>query len=413
MSRVNRILRVLFKTAVVLLLLPLMLVIGIFLYVKFVNPGAEQTMQEMTEFLEQRKSPGNGFGGEAGLQIMDSDYQSERFFWIDSNHLVFQTRSNVYFPEKSQKVFVWDLASNTIKPLPCDCSIQGFRENALYFLKKSTADATPEGILHADRFSAELRELDDRWAIDGEVNISETLELPSDKYGISWMGESVPSFRLRQEFRSKAKAPDHRFLHLPEWGWILRMPRTGPDYWDQSIPEMGFIDLGDEIYAEQPGIKVGEMIGLHPREYPDLRIVYVAYLDRYWLANTVYGDLSLTRAMGFISPEGVFTAFSWPDSWPQYSGIPMPTKKGIFWSGKDYREKRLGGGGKGAFIRDAKGHVHKVIQGTAIALKMSPDGCEVAFFNTLSEEDRSKSSLKNFRVCSSTIKNEVIEDVKY
>ena len=74
MMEMKRALRVLFKTVIVLLLLPLILVYGIFLYVKFVNPGAEKTMKETTEFLEQKRSSGNGFGGESGLQRATISY---------------------------------------------------------------------------------------------------------------------------------------------------------------------------------------------------------------------------------------------------------------------------------------------------------------------------------------------------
>lgn len=413
MMEMKRALRVLFKTVIVLLLLPLILVYGIFLYVKFVNPGAEQTMKETTEFLEQKRSAGNGFGGEPGLQILDSGYRSERFFWMDSDHLIFQTNYNANFAEKSGKIYVWDLTTNIIKPLYCDCSINGYRGNQLYFLKRSEIKGSSQGALGANRFASELREFEDRWILDDEVNITDALEPPSVKYGVSWMGESLPSFRVRREFREEQRAPDHRILHLAEWGWVLRMPRTGPDYWGQSVPEMGFIDLGGEIYSEQPGTKVGDMIDLPAREYPGLQVIYIEYLDLYWLANNVYGDLSKTRTMGFVDRKGIFSAYLWPENWAQYYAIPVPTRKGMFWSGIDYREKKSGGGEKGAFIRDSNGQIHKVIEGAATAIKMSPDGCQIAFFNTLSEEDRSKSSLKNFNACNSTLENGVISDVEY
>jgi len=55
-------LRFLFKAALFVLLLPLMVVIAIFLYATFANPGAQQTMEKMTDFLENRRAGGNGFG---------------------------------------------------------------------------------------------------------------------------------------------------------------------------------------------------------------------------------------------------------------------------------------------------------------------------------------------------------------
>tara|TARA_R110001592_G_scaffold357416_1_gene660686 strand:+ start:275277 stop:276518 length:1242 start_codon:yes stop_codon:yes gene_type:complete len=413
MMEMKRALRVLFKTVIVLLLLPLILVYGIFLYVKFINPGAEQTMKETTEILEQKRSAGNGFGGEPGLQILDSGYRSERFFWMDSDHLIFQTNYNANFAEKSGKVYVWELTTNIIKPLFCDCFIAAFRGERFYFLRRSEDRLNLQGLRGADHFESKLYELEDRWITDGEVNIADALNRPSEKYGVTWSEGSVPAFRVRQEFRNEQGAPDHRVLHLPEWGWILRMPRTGPDYWDQSVPEMGFIDLDGEIYSEQPGTKVGAMIDIPAREYPGLKVIYMEYLDLYWLANNVYGDLSKTRAMGFIDHEGIFSPYLWPDSWGQYYAIPVPTRKGLFWSGLDYRENKSGGGEKGAFIRDFTGQIHEVIEGAAIALKISPDGCQVAFFNTLSEEDRSSSSLKMFNACNSTLENGVISDVEY
>ena len=308
---------------------------------------------------------------------------------------------------------MWDLTTNIIKPLFCDCSINGFRKNELYYSKRSEINGNLRGARGADLFASELLEVADRWILEAEINISDAIEPPSDKYEVFWRSEGRPWFRVRQEFRTDRSVPPHRFRYLSEWGWILRMPKVGPDYWDQSAPEMGFIDLDGEIYSGQPGTKIGDMIDIPAREYPELKVVYVEYLDLYWLANNVYGDLSKTRTMGFVDHEGIFSPYLWPDSWAQYSGIPIPTRKGIFWSGIDYRENNSGNGGNGAFLRDVKGEIHKAIEGSAIAIKMSGDGCQVAFFNTISEQDRSKSSLKIFNACNSKIENEVIEDVKY
>ena len=409
----KRILKLLIKTALVLLLLPLMLVFAIFLYATFVNPSAEKTMQEMTEFLEQRKSPGNGFGGEAGLQISDSRYASEKFFWMDSSHLIFRVKATVKAPEDGGKVFIWDVSADTIKPLDSNYAISGFRDNKLYFVRRNEDRSTRAQAPRYDYFSAEIRELEDRWVVESEENYTDKLQLPSEQYELSWVGESFPSFRVKREFREELGVPIHRFKYMWEWGWILRMPKLGEKYWGQSVPEMGFIDLDGKLYADQPGRKVADIIDLPAREFLGLRLVYVAYLDRYWLANTVYGDLSKTRIMGFVDRDGDFSPYLWPDGWLQYFAIPLPTRKGVFWSGIDYRKNKSGSSLKGAFIRGYNGRIHKVIEGAAVAMRMSADGCKVAFFNSLSEEDRSKTSLKIFNACSSIIGNRVIENVKY
>ena len=87
----KRIMKILLKTAIVLLLLPLFIVYALFIYAKYINPSAEDTMKEMTEFMERRKLPGNGFGGEEGMIVIDSDYRSEKYFLIDNERQFFVT----------------------------------------------------------------------------------------------------------------------------------------------------------------------------------------------------------------------------------------------------------------------------------------------------------------------------------
>ena len=117
--------------------------------------------------------------------------------------------------------------------------------------------------------------------------------------------------------------------------------------------------------------------------------------------------------MGFIDDKGDLTPYAWPKGWPDYFFIPLPTRKGMFWSGLDHRNISSGPSRKGAFLQGASKKIHKVIQGATTALTLSPDGCFVAFYNNLDDGDQRKSSLKVFDACNSTENDKVLDYVDY
>lgn len=409
----KRFLKFLIKATIVILLLPLFVVFAIFLYGTLVNPEAQRTMEKMTDFLEDRKAGGNGFGGDRGFPIRDTGYNTERFYWMDDDHIVFQTNYSSSNPERDNKVFVWDLQSESFKPVPCDCNILGFREGKIYFARRYEDNPSQYGPRGSHYFSATLQELDDDWIVIDAVNLTDTIRPPSEKYRVGWRVGGQYTYSVKNEFREDLDSPRHKTRLMPEWGWVLRLPWTGPEFWDQSVPEMGFIDLGGQVYAEQAGTKVGDLPDLPPRQLSSIRVVYVPYLEAYWLAADVNSDVSKTTYLGLINRQGEILPYSWPIHWPTYDSTPLPARKGVFWSGLDYRESSAQHNGYGAFLRDADNRIHKVIQGSTVKLTLSPDGCKIAFYNNLDKRDRSKTSMKVFDACQSTANDEVLRDVTY
>ena len=146
----KRVLKILFKTAIVLLLLPLFVVFGLFIYAQYINPDAEDTMKEMTEFLDKSKLAGNGFGGEEGIRVLDSKLRSsKKFFWIDKENVLFRTDINANGRKDIQRNYVWNTETDSIKPLSVNGPVSCFFNNNLYHAKPSEAKTLPNGTVRA------------------------------------------------------------------------------------------------------------------------------------------------------------------------------------------------------------------------------------------------------------------------
>jgi len=408
---VKRLARFLMKAVIILLLLPLMIVYGLFIYGKYMTYAAQQRLDLVDEQQAVATSSGNGFGGDPGMHVIDSRYRSEKYFWIDNDHLVFQTSRKANESLDTRKHFVWDTRRNAIKPLVMEGDISGFYDGRFHYAEFSKTQVLPNGSRKIDRFQSTLTELDDHWDLENIVNMEEVLGAPPERYELAWF-EGKPWFRLKPELRTQGDVPRHRFEYLWEWGWILRTPWDGPEHFGQAIPEMGFFDMNGEIYADQPGKKIAGLVDLPPGELIHLVVVYLRFLDRYWLASRFHGGKSGRRFMGLLDRNGQFRALAWPGDWPGYRGIPLPTKKGLFWSGEDYRLANPGRFDKAAFVRGRDGLVHKAVQGSAIRSLVSGDGCRVAFFNT-PRPDRGAGSLKYLDVCQSTMDGKELTNVDY
>jgi hypothetical protein len=390
----------------------LFVVFGLFIYGSYFNPDFEQTMKDMTAFLEKTESIGNGFGGETGMNVIDSGYRSKRYFWIDDETLAFQTSYSAYAPKDIQRNYIWNTREDVIKPLVCDCSPIDFYDNYFYYAKFSEKKLRPDGNKKADRFRSTLVELEDRWVLENRLNMEDVLDLPSEQFELSWKVDGKPWFRIKLDSRSDSDSPRHRFLYLWEWGWILRMPSVGPEHWSQTTPQMGFFDIDEEVYFGQSGKKVADLIDLKISNLPSVKVVHVGFLDVYWIANQLGGGTGKEKIQGFIHRDGTIQYGSWLNGWPEYSGIPLPTMKGFFWSGTDYRAVSPSLSDSGAYLKTKDGQVHKIVQGEAITGHMSNDGCVVAFFN-VPRHDHDNGSLKVVNVCKSTVDGKEFQNVDY
>ncbi|MCB1695082.1 MAG: hypothetical protein H6987_11960 [Pseudomonadales bacterium] len=407
-------LKILLKVVIVILLLPLFIVYGIFLYAMYLQHSAEIYKQNLDKSLAELSSTGNGFGGEAGFSIQDSGYRARRiFFWIDNQNIVFVDDSKTDPEKKEQRVYVWNTENNTTKPLKLDGYVNCFFENKLYFLRNSAREFLPNGKVRRDVYQSTLRELADSWVVEDLEKVADIIPSPPGGYEMLWTDECRPRFWLRSNLRTAEEFVDHRPVYLPEWGWILRLPADGNELAVGLRPPMGFFDLDGEVYSGQVGHKIvdlGESIGIDARH---IYLVYVDFLGKYWVANRLYGSANTKKILGFLDHLGNFRAIEWPTGWPDYVDIPLPMKKGLFWGGYDYRISERTRFAKGVFLRDKFDVVHKILQGSALLSKMSKDGCKIAFFNTPRDDRRTKASLKVFNACNSLLNGKELENVDY
>ena len=410
----KRVLKILLKTAIVLLLLPLFVVFGLFIYAQYINPDAEDTMKEMTEIMEKSARPGNGFGGEEGFFVLDSgQHASRKFFWIDNNNLVFSTDRNAHSAENVQRNFVWNTQTNIQKPLLPNISISCFSKEYFYYANPSEVEELPNGKRRAQLYQSHLKELDDKWVIESAKEIESIWVAPSDEYELYWSDQCQPWFHLNSDQADGYYLKKYRFSYLSEWDWIIRTPQIGSEDSDPADSNIGFFELNEKAYFGQKGNRVATLVELPVEDIPSLRTVYIDFLHRYWLATQVYGNRKRKIFLGFLDRNGEFEKVEWPDSWLDYAQIPLPTKKGLFWGGYDYRVSDPSSEDKGGFLRDRNGNLRKVMQGSVINPQLSGDGCSVAMFNTPRNDLRPNASLKVFNACVSVVNRKELKDADY
>jgi hypothetical protein len=404
--------KIVLRTVLVLLLLPVLAFSGVYLYGK-VMVWYLLARQEATERSEDIASrAGNGFGGEVGMEVVDSGYWSKNFFWIDSGHLAFQVNRKVSDPKDMQRNYVWHVGENRIKPIALQAGISCFFEDKFFYIKASENEFLPNGRKKAYRFQSRLVEMEDHWRVDGSEKIDSIWPVPSDRYELAWTVGCRPWFRLRSDVRTGEDVPEHRFKYLWEWGWVLRMPLIGSSHYDQAVPQMGFFDIGGKVYSGQDGERVAAPVDMPIKDLLNLKVRYVHFLDRYLLANRLNGSTTKRKVLELIARDGKIKTVKGAPEWPEYSEIPLPTKKGVFWSGYDYRFADSNPYDSGAFIKLSGGEIHKVIKGAALKPQLSSDGCWVAFHNN-PKRVRGISSLKVFDVCNSKLTQKELRNYDY
>ena len=408
----KRILKILFKTAIVLLLLPLFVVFGLFIYMQYINPDSEAKMKEMTEFLEKSAGPGNGFGGEEGFGVLDSKLRSSKFFWIDEENVLFRTDFNANSRKDIQRNYVWNTKKDSIKALSVNGPVSCFFNSKLYHARSSEAKTLPNGTVRAQVYQSELRETDDKWLVESSQKIESIWDRPSEGYDLYWSDGCQPQFLEEPGIRSEIPSSAYRIRYISEWGWVLRLPRVAPAASTPAMPGVGLFDLEGDVYFGQRGQKIGALSPGIAADVTNLHVVYIGFLDKYLLANKLYGDPAKTKILELLDRNGNFQRIDVLDDWPAYTGIALPTRKGVFWSGKDYRAETPSADDDGAFLRGSSGRIHKVIRGKAFQSALSVDGCSVAFFNP-PEYGKDNGTLKALNVCNSKVDGEVLQDVDY
>lgn len=347
-----------------------------------------------------------------GINVIDSRYRSELFFWINDESLIFKSKRDINEPQKAVGYFVWNTQTNTVKPLIIEGRAIGYYDGQLAEGRFSDTEVYRDGSRKVDIFLSTLKEMDDKWILENTKSMKDSIDPPPDRYELTWVAGGKPRYRLKENLRSEDDPPQHGFDYLWEWGWIMRTPAIGPEHYGQTNPEMGFFDLGGEIYADQPGRKVAELIEVSPNDVMGLVVTYVGFLDRYWIANTYSLGDTKAKLMGFLGSDGKFKRIKWYRDWRDYMDSPLPTKKGLFWYGPDYRLADPTWGDRAGFVRSGDGQISKVVQGLVLYALVSGDGCRVAFFNK-PRIDRPGASLKLVNVCTSTKDGRVLSDDAY
>lgn len=402
----------LLKFLVILFWLLLVLAFWSFGYAVYDKYQADQRTKNSIELLIKGELGANGFGGDEGLRVINSGLRVYKYFWIDSENLAIRLANNQTYGETDRRNFVWNVTTNSFKPLDIDAPITCFRDGYFYH-----GSPRKSGVNRLKRkgsvMQSTLEETEDIWITSGTKKITEVWHVPSDRHTLLWSQDCHPWFPIIPERRLESDLPEHRFRYLVEWGWIIRTPRIGPQYLNKGDHIMGFFDLGGHVYSDQLGSKTGELVGYSVADLIGLDVVYLGFLDKYWMAIRNYKDESETKFIGLLSRNGNVEHIPWSPVWKSYWQYPLPTRKGLVWSGRDFRRSNDLSAEYGTFISLATGSVHKVVQGITLDMLMSSDGCSVAFTSSPSNQDRANTTLKVFNACSSTTQGRGLQDAKY
>lgn len=358
---------------------------------------------------------GNGFGGEAGMKIIDSDYSSEDFFWITENLLLFKTFRKPDANGYNKDHYIWDLENKVTLPLDitgfADCVANG----KLYYMSLLNP-IRPKGTRpNYDTYQADLVRNTDRWFLINSSNTNGMYSKNSGRNQLVWRrgNQCKPWYYLPPEQRTPNDPPRHHFDYLSEWGWIYKKPNEEHLKQPNPLSTSGFYAIGDDLYSGQGGIWKGEALDF-PAHYQDsIFFVYLDFLDEYWIAPMLSTNEHIPKFLAFLGRDTSIRRLEWPQEWKLYDAIPLPTKKGLFWSGYDYRHANPGINQTGGFIRTKNHTIHKIVHGTVGRTELSPDGCKIAFFSDIKYYKTGDSRLRIFDACNSSIQGREIDDVEY
>lgn len=358
---------------------------------------------------------GNGYGGEAGLRILDSKVKTREYFWVGDDLLLFSQSRSLDADGNDRDHYIWHIGSGEISPINIPGTANCYLDSHLYYLKSLNPKRMSNVRPRFDVFRAEINRDSSGWMIARPVNVKDIWPLPSERWQRTWRPapECSPWFYLSQDSRLPTDFAPHYFISMPEWGWIYRRPSDKTTGTAARQHQMGFIDLQREPYIEQQGRRVSGPLGVASQYSGQTVFRYIPFLDRYWIATRLYHDPQAPRYLGLVDRSGNILKFNWPANWQFYEDLPWPSRKGLFWASLDYRQARPDGSDFGAFIYAGDGAVHKVAQGGIERISLSPDGCKLAFYHTPGPGKFSESGLRVFHACKSSIHGKEMTDVDY
>lgn len=397
---------------ILVLLLPVIAYLALFVYGTYLIESVKMQQRAVDRKMESLKENDNGFGGESGLKVLDSGYYTSSHYWLDQSHVIFVREWLAGEDKYANANFVWDVQDNNIKPIELYGRLLCLRDGEIYFQSDSTefpqaATNSSEGGIYL----AKIAELDSKWILNDVVNSKDLISPPSDRYRFEWKQNCGYWYRLKREEQSLNEVPEHRFDYFHEWGWILRTPSLGQEG-KQHIPEMGIFDIDKAIYSGQPGVKLADLPPVHDSEINDIQIQYLEYLDKFWLAVYSAEQPEINKSMFLVNRKGEYQEIPWLiKGWKKYNELPLLSRKGLVWEGYDYRLAKTSVYDLAGFIDH--GGVHKFVHGNVETMKLSPDGCKVAFSSRFRIDKGPAPSLKVFNICESTINGKELNDVYY
>ena len=410
-GRVNKLFKVLLACGIAILVLPVVFYGGLLVYALLNVAEVQQRSADIASEQARLAKAGNGFGGEVGMDVVDSGYLSDKFFWLDNDHLLFKALTTKKIPDIPYPNMVWNLQTGVVKPLIPKLSVKRFHKGKLDYTRTIAGEFQDNGRQKWGSFQATLREHAEHWDIEDEQNFEDIYPAPSDRYELRW-GPDGPRYKVKRDLHIEGDYPVHSAKYLLEWGWILRTPRKSIQAYNQSIPEMGLFAIDDEIYAQQEGKKIVPSVDIDRKVLAYIELAYVAFLDKYWLANRLHGRKSEPLYIGFLNPDGSFQRLKWPDNRSNYDGIPIPTRKGLLWSGLDPGLSEHTMYDSNTYLRVSDQREVKIMKGTSLRLAMTNNGCRVASHN-IARIDKAVVTLKVFNVCQSTMDGKELKDVSY
>lgn len=390
------------RLVIFILLLPVVFFCGLYIYGTYMTARIESRQDALDERQEVLSTSGNGLGGEPGMKVIASEHSPDRYFWMDNEHLIFITAYKASAPKDVDRKFIWNVIDNEIKPIELDGAVICFIEGKLYHAKFPDSKALPNDKKNVERFESTLKELNDRWVVENVRDVEKVWPAPSDRFRQSMGRECMPRFELRPEFRAETGEPEFRLHYLPEWNWVLRLPPMGHEFprGNTAETEFGFFEIEEEFYFGQSGIKVADLPDMSAYHINKIKLTYTSHLDSYLLTLSINnsGD---EPYVAILNRDGGLTDVSWVSDWDGYNSHPVLSRKGLVWTGRDYREAIPSIYGAGSFIKLFDNGIHKYVHGSGYDLVLSPNGCVVAQSN----RPKTTSGQRNlivFDICNST-----------
>jgi hypothetical protein len=358
---------------------------------------------------------GNGFGGEAGMKIIDSEFSTSEFFWIDDDLLLFMIKRPTAENPRNRDNYIWDFTRDEVLPLELDGSASCIRDGYFYFSKIVGRNGLSGEREMIETFRSKLARKGDRWSISKSQNIREVWSDIPDRYEYAWRDghECKIWYYLPHSARLPGEPPRHHFRYLSMWNWIFRFPANRKINPGTALSDFGLFEIGNSPYYGQNGNTIEFLTTVPVEHYDHLVFKYIPFADRYWVASRLSHYPATSKYLAVLNRTGHLSIFNWPDSWKKYRAIPLPTRKGVFWSSYDYRQADPGSNNVGGFLLTQDSSVTKVIHGSADSAAVSPDGCKVAFYNQPKFSGTNNSRLRIFDVCNSSIQGREMIDVQF